>query len=75
MDIKIERSPREIMMDKLLQKEEIEFEDVKALEMFSEVWIYRLFSCGQATVRSKMLEVMTRKPIVYFRPVEEVIGN
>lgn len=75
MDIKIERSPREIMMDKLQQKEEIEFEDVKALEMFNEVWIYRLFSHGQATVHSKMLEVMTRKSVVYFHPVEEVMGN
>ena len=66
-EILIETTPEDIMYQKLIDREEITREDVKALELFSHYWIdEKLFKAGQQAVRSKMLEVMTREAMVVF---------
>lgn len=66
MNIIIDKTPTEIIMDKLLDDVEITEQDVINLEMYNEVYINLLFSFGQQTVRGKMLEVMTRESVVVF---------
>lgn len=66
MDIKIKRSAREVMLDKLSKGEDIKEKDVWNLKLFNDEYIALLFSFGQQTVRGKMLEVMTRESVVVF---------
>lgn len=67
MDILIDKTPAEIIMDKLIDDVDITREDVKALGLFSDYWIdKKLFKSSQSTVRGKMLEVMTRESVVVF---------
>ena len=67
MNILIDKTPTEIIMDKLADGVEITREDVKALEIFSDYWIdKKLFKTSQSTIRGKMLEVMTRESVVVF---------
>lgn len=66
MNILIDKTPTEIIMDKLQDGAEITEHDVINLEMYNEAYINLLFSCGQQTVRGKMLEVMTRESVVVF---------
>lgn len=66
-EIIIEQTPEDIMYRKLMEREEITREDVKALELFNDYWIDEvLFKAGQQVVRDKMLEVMTREAMVVF---------
>lgn len=65
--IRVIESPEDIMYRKLMTREEITREDVKALELFNDYWIDEvLFKAGQQVVRDKMLEVMTREAMVVF---------
>lgn len=65
--IEIKKTPTEIIMDKLQDGAEITREDVKALGLFSDYWIEeKLFKSSQSTVHGKMLEVITREPVVVF---------
>lgn len=67
MNILIDKTPTENIMDKLADGVEITREDVKALEIFSDYWIdKKLFKASQSAVRGKMLEVMTRESVVVF---------
>lgn len=66
MNILIDKTPTEIIMDKLQNGAEITEQDVTNLEMYNEAYINLLFSFGQQTVRGKMLEVMTRESVVVF---------
>lgn len=66
MDILIDKTPAEIIMDKLLDDLDISKQDVINLEMYNEAYLKLLFSFGQQTVRGKMLEVMTRESVVVF---------
>lgn len=66
MNILIDKTPTEIIMDKLQDGAEITEQDVINLEMYNEAYINLLFSFGQQTVRGKMLEVMTRESVVVF---------
>lgn len=66
MNILIDKTPTEIIMDKLQDDAEITEQDVINLEMYNEAYINLLFSFGQQTVRGKMLEVMTRESVVVF---------
>lgn len=66
MDIPIDKTPAEIIMDKLISDVDITEQDVINLEMYNEAYINLLFSFGQQTVRGKMLEVMTRESVVVF---------
>lgn len=66
MNILIDKTPTEIIMDKLQNGAEITEQDVTNLEMYNETYINLLFSFGQQTVRGKMLEVMTRESVVVF---------
>lgn len=66
MNILIDKTPTEIIMDKLQNGAEITEQDVTNLEMYNVAYINLLFSFGQQTVRGKMLEVMTRESVVVF---------
>lgn len=66
MKMLINKTPTEIIMDKLQDGAEITEQDVINLEMYNEAYINLLFSFGQQTVRGKMLEVMTRESVVVF---------
>lgn len=67
MNILIDKTPTEIIMDKLQNGAEITREDVKALGIFSDYWIdKKLFKASQSTIRGKMLDVMTRESVVVF---------
>lgn len=66
MDISIDKTPAEIIMDKLIDDVDITEQDVINLEMYNEAYVNLLFSFGQQTVRGKMLEVMTRESVVVF---------
>ena len=66
MEILIDKTPAEIIMDKLLDDVDITEQDVINLEMYNEAYLNLLFSFGQQTVRGKMLEVMTRESVVVF---------
>lgn len=66
MDISIDKTPAEIIMDKLIDDVDITKQDVINLEMYNEAYLNLLFSFGQQTVRGKMLEVMTRESVVVF---------
>lgn len=66
MNIIIDKTPTEIIMDKLLDDVEITEQDVINLDIYNEAYINLLFSFGQQTVRGKMLEVMTRESVVVF---------
>ena len=66
MKMLIDKTPTEIIMDKLQDGAEITEQDVINLEMYNEAYINLLFSFGQQTVRGKMLEVMTRESVVVF---------
>lgn len=66
MNILIDKTPTEIIMDKLADGVEITEQDVTNLDMYNEAYINLLFSFGQQIVRGKMLEVMTRESVVVF---------
>lgn len=66
MEILIDKTPAEIIMDKLIDDVDITEQDVINLEMYNEAYVNLLFSFGQQTVRGKMLEVMTRESVVVF---------
>lgn len=66
MEILIDKTPAEIIMDKLLDDVNITEQDVINLEMYNEAYISLLFSFSQQTVRGKMIEVMTRESMVVF---------
>lgn len=66
MNILIDKTPTEIIMDKLQDGADITKQDLINLEMYNETYINLLFSFGQHTVRGKMLEVMTRESVVVF---------
>lgn len=66
-EILIEPTAEDIIYRKLMDREKITREDVKALELFNDYWIDEvLFKAGQQAVRNKMLEVMTREAMVVF---------
>ena len=66
MKMLIDKTPTEIIMDKLADGVEITEQDVTNLDMYNEAYINLLFSFGQQTVQGKMLEVMTRESVVVF---------
>lgn len=61
-------TPHQIMCDKLMAQEEIAKADVRALDMFNDTYIDKLFKAGQRMVCDKMFEAMTREGYTIVEP-------
>lgn len=58
-----EKTPHQVMYEKLMSDEPIDRSDIQALGMFNDYWIDKLMSAGQATIRAKMVEALSREGI------------
>lgn len=67
IEIRYEKTHREIVADKLLENENITKEDVKKLEIFNDSYIDMLFNSGDETVKYKVAEVLTRSGLNYIK--------
>lgn len=67
IEIRYEKTHREIVADKLLENENITKEDVKKLEIFNDSYIDMLFNSGDETVKYKVAEAIARSGLNYIK--------